>query len=146
MVFIKRFFCVFMIVGLFMAQPVLAASDFIVRNIEIQGNQRVSNDTIFSYLPIHDGQRFSAARGDATIQTLYNTGFFSNVQLLRSGDTVIIKVKERPTIGRLSITGNKAIKTKDLLKVLKKMNIIEGSVYDSSKLNELKQEIGRAHV
>lgn len=139
MLFWKRLGCVLILLTVCVAQPLFAASRFVLRNIVIQGTQRLSTDTVFSYLPIHEGQVFTPANGDATIKTLYNTGFFSDVRLLRTGNTLIVRVAERPTIGLLSIKGNKEIKTKDLLKVLKHMEIMEGSVYDSSKLNALRQ-------
>lgn len=118
--------------------PVLASNNFVVQNIIIKGNQRVSNGTIMSYLPIHPGQTFTDAEGDATIQALFRSGYFNNVNLQRVGNTLVVKVVERPTIGLLKIVGNKEIKTKQLYSVLKRMNLVEGDVYDSSKLQQIK--------
>lgn len=115
-----------------------ADSDFVVQNIIIQGNQRLTSATVSSYLPIHPGQHYTDAEGDAVITTLFNTGFFSNVNLSRRGDTLIVIVHERPTIGLLTITGNKEIKTKQLYPILKKVGLVEGDVFDPSKLNEIR--------
>ncbi len=115
-----------------------SAHEFIVRNIVIQGNQRISTGTVFSYLPIHPGQTYTGEEGDAIITKLYNTGLFDNVSLAQEGDTLIVTVKERPTIGYLNITGNKIIKTKQLYTVLKKIELVEGGVYDSTKLKQVK--------
>lgn len=113
-------------------------ASFKVDNIVVHGNQRTSTGTVLSYLPIHPGQTYSAETGDAVIDALFKSGFFSNVRLARLNHTLIITVKERPTIGYLSITGNKAIKTKLLYKVLKSQGLVEGGVYDSTKLKQLK--------
>lgn len=114
------------------------AVQFTVQNINIMGNQRISTGTIFSYIPIHPGQRYTDAEGDATIKALFDTGYFKNVDLQRSGNTLVVRVEERPTIGLLKIEGNKEIKTKQLYKVLKHMHLVEGDVFDSTKLQQIK--------
>lgn len=118
--------------------PLVIADDFVVQNIVIQGNQRLSTGTIFSYVPIHPGQTFTDAEGDATITALFRTGNFKNVTLSQMGHTLIINVVERPTIGYLQIVGNKEIKTKQLFDVLKKIHLVEGDVFDSTKLQQIK--------
>lgn len=115
-----------------------ADADFVIHNIAIQGNQRLTAATISSYLPVHIGQHYSDAEGDAIITTLFNTNFFSDVKLSRQGDTLVVIVHERPTIGYLDITGNKEIKTKQLYPILQKLGLVEGEVFDPSKLNEIK--------
>ncbi len=123
---------------LFVFSSAVAVHAFVVRNIVIHGNQRLSNGTIFSYLSIHPGQRYTDMIGDTIIETLFKTGFFNNVRLQRSGNTLIVTVSERPTIGLLKIEGNKEIKTEQLYKVLKKMHLVEGDVFDTSKLNQIR--------
>jgi outer membrane protein insertion porin family len=118
--------------------PAFAASNFTVQNVVVKGNKRLSSGTIFSYIPIHPGQTFTDAEGDATIQALFKTGYFKNVNLQRVGNTLVVDVTERPTIGLLKIEGNKEIKTKQLYKVLKHMHLVEGDVYDSTKLQQIK--------
>ena len=129
---------VFAVSALTAAMSTAFASPFTVQNIVIKGNQRISTGTIFSFLPIQPGQRFTANVGDATIEALFRTGYFKDVDLQRTGNTLIIDVKERPTIGLLKITGNKEIKTKQLYKVLKQMHLVEGDVFDSTKLQQIK--------
>lgn len=126
------------LLSLTLSSVMAAPGDFTVRNIIVKGNHRLNTATIFSYMPIHIGQKYTADEGDAIIQTLYKTGFFDNVNLMREGKTLVVSVQERPTIGFLDISGNKAIKTKQLYKVLKRMGLTEGGVYDSSKLNQIR--------
>lgn len=115
-----------------------ADADFVIQHIAIEGNQRLTSATISSYLPVHLGQHYTDAEGDAIITTLFNTGFFSDVKLSRQGDVLVVIVHERPTIGYLDITGNKEIKTKQLYPILQKLGLVEGEVFDPSKLNEIK--------
>ena len=117
---------------------VFAVSSFKIQNVVVHGNQRLSSGTVFSYLQVHPGQQYTNATGDAIIKTLFKTGFFKDVNLSREGHTLIVTVSERPTIGYLSITGNKAIKTKQLYKVLKRIDLVEGGVYDPTKLNQIR--------
>ncbi len=114
------------------------ADDFVIQNIVIKGNERLSTGTIFSYIPVHPGQTFTDAEGDATITALFRTGNFKDVTLQRMGNTLVVNVTERPTIGYLKIVGNKEIKTKQLFTVLKNMNLVEGDVFDSTKLQQIK--------
>jgi outer membrane protein insertion porin family len=130
----------------FLVSTALAANRFTIQNIKIEGLQRISKTTAFSYLPVKAGETYTSTLGNQIIESLYNTGFFSDVQLFRRLDTLVIRVQERPTIGLISIKGNRAVSTKELKKVLLKMGIVEGDVFDESKLHEivegLRQEYG----
>lgn len=117
------------------------AEDFVVRDIRVEGLQRISYETVMEYLPVKIGETLSTDDTSQIIHALYQTGFFTNVQLSRSGNTLIIKVEERATIGFIRISGNKQIKTKDLMDALKQAGIAEGLVYDQSTLSAMKQAL-----
>lgn len=135
---IKRLF-VILAIGSFFISSAFAANGFVVRHIRVEGLQRIATSTVRSYLPIHEGQRLTASKSNAIIAALYKTGFFYDVQLAQRGSELIVRVKERPTIGLIRISGNKAIPTKKLKPVLKSLNIVEGQVYDPTKINEITQ-------
>lgn len=118
---------------------VFAAEAFVVKRIQVQGLQRVSADTVTNYLPIKEGQTLRPARTAAIIQALYKTGFFEHISLSRQGNTLIIKVEERPTIGQLKISGNSVIPTDKLNTVMKSVDIAEGRVYNRAMLDKIKQ-------
>ncbi|OGO93474.1 MAG: outer membrane protein assembly factor BamA [Coxiella sp. RIFCSPHIGHO2_12_FULL_44_14] len=124
-----------------------AADEFVVQNIQIIGLQRIEASTVRNYLPIHEGQSYTQEIGDRIIQNLYATGFFENIQLARQGNVLIIRVQERPTIGLIQLSGNKAIPTKRLNPVLKNLGIVDGAVYDLMTVNQvvqgLQQEYGK---
>ncbi len=119
-----------------------AATVFTVQKIQVTGLQRVSNDTLMSYLPLKVGQRLEVPRQSTTIiADLYKTGFFSNIQLDRSGNTLIIKVTERPTISYINITGNKEIPQDKLKDVLSKLGLVKGRFLDHATLQQINQAL-----
>src|SRR5688500_7889758 len=80
-----------------------AAQACIIKNIHIVGLQRVDQRTVLHYLPVKSGQRADLSNTSQIIQALYKTGFFSDICLNQEGDTLIIHVVERPTIGSLEV-------------------------------------------
>src|SRR5699024_9391168 len=93
---------------------------FRINDIQIEGVQRLEPGTVLTYLPRRVGDQLTPQRAQQAIRSLYETGLFENVGLSRSGDTLLVKVKERPQIARLSIEGNKKIGGDELKKTLKK--------------------------
>ena len=115
-----------------------AAGDFTVTNIRLEGLQRISEGTVYNYLPVNIGDRVTPVRVREAIRSLYNTGFFRDVQMRRDGDTLVVLVVERPAIESFEITGNKDIKTEDLQKSLRNVGLAAGKTFDRSVLEEVK--------
>ena len=122
---------------LFVSTAIFADSVFVVNHIQIQGLQRISSSVVMTALPIHVGQTYTEVEGNRVIADLFKTGFFSNVQLQRQGNTLVVHVVERPTIDSITITGNKSIKAKQLKPVLKKLNIVVGDTFNPSDLHSI---------
>ncbi len=117
------------------------ADSFVVRNIQVEGLQRTTPATVESYLPIKRGETLQPAKTAAILRALYKTGFFDDITLSRSGNTLVIHVVERPTIGQLKITGNSVIPTEKLTTVMKSLDVAEGRVYNPSVLEKIKQSL-----
>ncbi len=134
MKFKKLLFTGLLLLGLL--SPVWAANSFLIKRIQFIGLNHFSRETVLSYLPVKVGDRLSLRGNQSTkiIESLYKTKFFDNIILERRGNTLIVKVKERPTIGKIAIKGNKAIPTDKLKKALKSMGLREGNVFDKSLL------------
>ncbi|WP_323761307.1 outer membrane protein assembly factor BamA [Maricaulis sp.] len=81
----------------------------LVRQILVEGNQRVEADTVLSYLLLQPGQPFDTRLVNLSIQTLFATGLFSDVQMEDRGEIVIVRVQENPIINRVILEGNSAI-------------------------------------
>ncbi len=111
---------------------------FTVSNIRLEGLQRISEGTVFNYLPVNIGDRLTPARVREAIRALYGTGFFRDVQMRRDGSTLVVVLAERPAIESFEITGNKDIKTEDLQKSLRNVGLAAGKTFDRSVLEEVK--------
>jgi outer membrane protein insertion porin family len=91
------------------------AADFKIQKIEVEGNKRISFETIRSYLPVEVGDELTPSKVQEGIEKLYKTGFFRDVAFFEQGDGVlVIRVLERPSIADITIEGNELIKTEDM--------------------------------
>ncbi len=111
---------------------------FVVGDIRVEGLQRVTEGTVYNYLPINIGDTLSLQRIREAVRALYDTGFFRDVELRRDGSVLIVVVNERPTIESFEIKGNKDIKTEDLSKSLRNVGLARGKTFDRSVLEEVK--------
>src|SRR5579864_4989415 len=114
-------------------------ADFTVGDIRVEGLQRVSEGTVYNYLPVNIGDRLTPQRVREAIRALYSTGFFRDVQLRRDGNSLVVVVAERPSIESFEITGNKDIKTEDLQKSLRGVGLATGKTFDRSVLEDVTQ-------
>ena len=114
-------------------------ADFTVGDIRVEGLARVSEGTVYNYLPVNIGDRLTPQRVREAIRALYATGFFRDVQLRRDGNTLVVVVAERPSIESFEITGNKDIKTEDLQKSLRGVGLATGKTFDRSVLEDVTQ-------
>jgi outer membrane protein insertion porin family len=122
-----------------------AADPFVISDIRIDGLNRIAAGTVFSYLPVEKGDTLTDDRAQQAIRALFRTGFFSDVTLERQGNILVIKVVERPAISKLTIRGNKDIKTDDLKKGLKEIGLAEGETFDRLSLDRVQQELIRQY-
>ena len=120
--------------------PALAnLADFTVGDIRIEGLQRIAEGTVLNYLPVSIGDRLSRQKVDEALRALYQTGFFRDVELRREGNTLVVSVRERPSIESFEIKGNKDIKTEDLQKSLRNVGLAAGKTFDRSVLEDVRQ-------
>src|SRR5512138_3833851 len=117
----------------------LAERGFVVGDIKIEGLQRITEGTVYNYLPVNIGDRLDQRRIDEALRALYATGFFRDVEIRRDGGTLVVAVLERPSIESFNITGNKDIKTEDLQKSLRNVGLATGKTFDRSVLEDVKQ-------
>jgi outer membrane protein insertion porin family len=129
-----------LLILLVLVRPALA-SEFRISDIRVEGLQRISAGTVFSYLPVQVGDTVTDQVTDTIIRTLYGTGFFKDVNVKRDGTVLVISVKERPVIAEINISGNRDIKTDVLKKALKDIGLAEGRVFNASMLDQIEQEL-----
>ncbi len=126
-------------------QTVSAADTFVVRDMRVEGLQRISDGTVYNYLPINIGDELGSRRIGEAIRALYDTRLFTDVEMRRDGDTLVVIVTERPTIRKITVTGNKQVKEDELLSGLRDAGLAEGREFDRSVLEKMQQELNRLY-
>jgi outer membrane protein insertion porin family len=130
--------------------PVRSPMTFEVADIRVDGLQRIGAGTVFTYLPIERGDRIDAARIAEAMRALYKTGFFEDIRFDREGPDparaiLVVTLVERPAINTVELSGNKDIKTEDLMRNLKEIGIADGETYDRLALDRVVLELQRAY-
>jgi len=127
---------------LLLVLPVIALAQgagFVVRDMRVEGLQRISEGTVFNYLPINIGDTVDELRIQEAIRTLYDQALFDNIEMRRDGETLVIVVRERPSIESFTIDGNKDIKTEDLMESLRGVGLARGRTFDRAVLDNVQQ-------
>lgn len=125
--------------------PCAANASFVIKDIRVEGLQRISAGTVFNYLPVSIGSTLTEKDYPEIIRALFKTGFFTDVTLEQDGNVLVVTVTERPSIAEIKITGNKDISTEDLKKALQGVGLSEGQVFDRSLLDKVEQELLRQY-
>jgi outer membrane protein insertion porin family len=123
----------------------VAAAGFTISDIRIEGLERISAGTVLTYLPVERGDRMDASRASSSLRALYKTGFFNDVKLEREGDILVVIVKERPAISKVTLIGNKDIKEEELRKALSGIGLAEGEVYNRLVIDKVRQELTKQY-
>jgi outer membrane protein insertion porin family len=134
------------ILSFLLSIQVFAFDEFLVSDIRIIGLQRVSTGSIFNVIPISVGDRIDIRKSNDIVRSLFSTEQFDDIQIGKDGNTLIITVAERPSISAIDISGNKALKTEQLLESLDGVGIKEGEVYKRSTLEKVKSELVRSYA
>ena len=134
------------ILGLLLSAQLFSFDDFLVSDIRIIGLQRVSTGSIFNVIPISVGDNIDQRKSTDITRSLFATEQFDDIQIAKDGNTLIIIVQERPSISAIDISGNKALKTEQLLESLDGVGIKEGEVYKRSTVEKVKSELVRSYA
>ncbi len=124
-------------------ETAFAFEAFKIQDIRVEGLQRISEGTVFNYLPVHVGDEMTNKQTQEVIEALYETGFFSDIQVYKQANTLIVKLSERPAIGKFEIKGAKELKDENLKAMTKGHGMIEGNTFDMSALERLKADLER---
>ena len=132
--------------SILLSTQLLAFDEFLVSDIRIIGLQRVSTGSIFNVIPISVGDKIDSRKSNDIVKSLFSTEQFDDIQIGKDGNTLIITVTERPSISAIDISGNKALKTEQLMESLDGVGIKEGEVYKRSTLEKVKSELVRSYA
>ena len=136
----------FIVLSFFLSIPLYSFEEFLVSDIRIIGLQRVSTGSIFNVIPISVGDKIDSRKSNDIVRSLFSTEQFDDIQIGKDGNTLILTVAERPSISAIDISGNKALKTEQLMESLDGVGIKEGEVYKRSTLEKVKSELVRSYA
>lgn len=122
------------------------AETFQVSDIRVEGLVRLTPANIYNILPVSSGDQADEASIAAAVRTLYDSGNFEDVQVIREGNILKFKVVERPVIAKVEMEGNKLIPKEALQDGLKKMGISEGEVLRKSILQSVESELEQQYA
>ena len=131
---------------LLLSTAALALSPFTIRDIRVEGAQRIEAGTIFSYLPLKVGDAVTDEKASAALKSLYDTGFFSDVRLESDHEVLVVIVQERPAIAKIDINGAKEFNKEQLTEALKSIGLAEARIYDKSLLDKAEKELKRQYL
>ena len=124
----------------------VSSEAWVVEDIRISGLQRISAGSIFSNIPVTIGDKVDTADIQNISKSIFGTGNFDDIQIGRDGSTLLINLKERPTIDDIVIEGNEAIKSENLLDGLKNSGIYRGTLFKRSIFENLSSELERQYI
>ncbi|WP_298931554.1 outer membrane protein assembly factor BamA [uncultured Ramlibacter sp.] len=134
------------VIALAFAANAWAVDPFTVRDIRVEGLQRVEPGTIFASLPFRVGDQYSDDKGSAAIRALFGLGLFKDVRLEVAGDVLVVIVEERPTVAEVDFSGAKEFDKDTLKKALRDIGLTEGRPYDQALADRAEQELKRQYI
>lgn len=135
-----------LLAALSVAAPAFAFDTFVVKDIRVEGIQRTEAGTVFTYLPVKVGDRFSEAQAAESIKALFATGFFDDVRIEVENDVLVVVVDERPAVAQIDFSGVKEFDKDALKKGLKDVGLGESRIFDRSVLERAEQELKRQYL
>lgn len=122
------------------------ADSFVVSDIRLEGLARLSAASVYGLMPYAAGDVLNDQRSAEIVQALFASGQFEDVQVLRDGNALIVRLVERPSVSAIEVTGNKSIGTEELLKGLRSIGLAEGEVFRRAALDQVRLELQRQYA
>ena len=129
-----------------LAAPAWAFQPFVVRDIRVEGIQRIEAGTVFSYLPVKVGDTMTDEKAAGAIRSLFATGFFRDVRLEVQGNVLIVTLEERPAIASIDFVGMKEFEKDKVKQGLRDVGFQEGRIFDRALLDQAEQELKRQYL
>jgi outer membrane protein insertion porin family len=138
-----KFFLTLLLTYLFL---IFNAKSEIIKKFLIEGNVRIGNETIISFLPVKLNDEIVDNDLNFVLKTLYDTNFFKNINLKFENNELLIQVVENPIIQSITYNGVKSERLRQSItenvKLKARSSFVEIYVEQDMSLitNNLKQE------
>lgn len=118
-----------------------------IARIQVLGNEKIESPAILDQIKSKVGEPLSASTLREDIKRIYAMGYFTDVQVdvkeTAEGDLITFMVVEKPSIGRIVITGNKEVETS---KIQEKVDIRLHSIVNTDQIQKVIEEINKLYV
>ncbi len=129
-----------------LTQLAWAVEPFTVKDIRIEGLQRVEPGTVFASLPLRVGDTYSDDKGTAAIRALFGLGLFKDVRIDVAEGVLVLIVEERPTVAAVEFSGAKEFDKDILKKAMTDVGLAEGRPFDKALADRAEQELLRQYI
>ena len=137
---------VFFAVSLLASAATWAVTPFAVKDIRVEGLQRVEPGTVFATLPFRIGDTYDDEKGSVAIRSLFALGVFKDVRVEVNGDVLVLIVEERPTVAGIEFSGTKEFDKDALTKAMREIGLTDGRPFDKALLDKAEQELKRQYL
>ena len=117
----------------------------IIKDIKINGLQRVEPGVIFDSIPFEIGDDVNSLDPSQIIKYIYKSGQFRDVFVDFENGILFVSVSEKPIISSIEFTGNKLIQEDKLREGIKQVNLFEGAVFDKQVLSNLEKDLSKSY-
>ena len=108
----------------------------VVDKVVFEGLNRVDEDAVKDCVTIKPHKDFTKKDLNDTLKALFKKEFFSHIDFIRRGSTLVIKCEERKVIGKVAFEGNDAAPD-EVLKAMIKGRISEGKLFSMHVIKDL---------
>ncbi len=154
--FLKNILSIWLVAGLVLAACIVLVSSHSVyaqnsgipiKEIRVNGVERIEPTTVLTYLDLRVGDRVDQAEMDRALKNLFSTGLFADVSLNQRGPILEVTLVENPIVNQVAFEGNDDIDDEELLA---EVQIRPRQVFtrtkvqaDVTRLHQLYQRTGR---
>jgi outer membrane protein insertion porin family len=129
-----------------LSQGAMAVDPFSVRDIRVEGLQRVEAGTVFATLPVKVGDTYSDDKAAASIRSLFALGLFKDIRIEASDGILVVIVEERPNVADIEFSGTKEFDKDILKKALRDIGLVDGRPFDKALVDRAEQELKRQYI
>jgi outer membrane protein insertion porin family len=110
--------------------PIFSSFADKINTIVIEGNERITDETVIGFLPVKIGDNISSEQINLITKDLYNTNFFENISVSYRNETLLITLNENPIIQKITYNGINSDRLKNL--VTENLKLIDRSSFIKS--------------